>query len=205
MMTLTSSCSFVSCDFSILTDVTSVCRIVIVVVSFALMALTSLRSESGVFRCQALAMPVGKSRQRHYIIAFFPAQERRRKESFSSRLKGRGCMSTRFIPKEKLSKKARRELNAARRTLWVVSPISKKVESKKVYNRKKIRPAVSRRYRADIFILYSLSIYAFKNSPIFSASRMPLSYIICSFSWLLLSVDSPQISSGATMSSLPSF
>ena len=46
-------------------------------------------------------------------------------------------MSTRFIPKEKLSKKARRELNAARRTLWVVSPVSKKVESKKVYNRKK--------------------------------------------------------------------
>ena len=46
-------------------------------------------------------------------------------------------MSTRFIPKEKLSKKARRELIAARRTLWVVSPISKKVESKKVYNRKK--------------------------------------------------------------------
>ena len=40
-------------------------------------------------------------------------------------------MSTRFIPKEKLSKKARRELNAARRTLWVVSPVSKKVESKK--------------------------------------------------------------------------
>ena len=78
-----------------------------------------------------------QNRQRHYIIAFFPAQERRRKEVFSSRLKGRDCMSTRFIPKEKLSKKARRELNAARRTLWVVSPVSKKVESKKVYNRKK--------------------------------------------------------------------
>ena len=46
-------------------------------------------------------------------------------------------MSTRFIPKEKLSKKARRELDAARRTLWAVSPVSKKVESKKVYNRKK--------------------------------------------------------------------
>ena len=46
-------------------------------------------------------------------------------------------MSTRFIPKEKLSKKARRELNAARRTLWAVPPVSKKVESKKVYNRKK--------------------------------------------------------------------
>ena len=40
---------------------------------------------------------------------------------------------------------------------------------------------------------------------IFSASFMPLSYIFCNFSWLLLSVDSPQISSGATMSSLPIF
>jgi len=46
-------------------------------------------------------------------------------------------MFTRFIPKEKLSKKAQRELNAARRTLWAVPPVSKKVESKKVYNRKK--------------------------------------------------------------------
>lgn len=96
-----------------------------------------------------------QSRQRHYIIAFFPAQERRRKEVFSSRLKGRGCMSTRFIPKEKLSKKARRELNAARRTLWVVSPISKKVESKKVYNRKKS----ARLYRDDTGRIFSFPIH----------------------------------------------
>ncbi len=169
-MMSTSSCSFVSCDFSILTDVTSVCRIVIVVVSFALMALTSLRSESGVFRCQALAMPVGKNRQRHYIIAFFPAQERRRKEVFSSRLKGRGCMSTRFIPKEKLSKKARRELNAARRTLWVVSPIPKKVESKKVYNRKKS----ARLYREDTGRIFSSSIrFQFTLSKILRFSPRP--------------------------------
>ena len=48
--------------------------------------------------------------------------------------------------------------------------------------------------------------YAFPmNAAIFSASFMPLSYIFCNFSWLLLSVDSPQISSGATMSSLPIF
>ena len=39
----------------------------------------------------------------------------------------------------------RQELNVARRTLWVVSPISKKVESKKVYNRKKS----ARLYRDD--------------------------------------------------------
>lgn len=96
-----------------------------------------------------------QNRQRHYIIAFFPAQERRRKEVFSSRLKGRDCMSTRFIPKEKLSKKARRELNAARRTLWVVSPISKKVESKKVYNRKK----TARLYREDTGRIFSFSIH----------------------------------------------
>lgn len=96
-----------------------------------------------------------QNRQRHYIIAFFSAQERRRKEVFSSRLKGRDCMSTRFIPKEKLSKKARRELNAARRTLWVVSPISKKVESKKVYNRKKS----ARLYRDDTGRIFSSSIH----------------------------------------------
>ena len=56
--------------------------------------------------------------------------------------------------------------------------------------------------RADVSYF---SIYLFRKVPIFSASFMPLSYIICSFSWLLLSVDRPQISSGATMSSLPSF
>ena len=62
-------------------------------------------------------------------------------------------MSTRFIHKEKLSKKARRELNAARRTLWVVSPVSKKVESKKVYNRKKS----ARLYRDDIGRIFDLA------------------------------------------------
>ena len=62
-------------------------------------------------------------------------------------------MSTRFIHKEKLSKKARRELNAARRTLWVVSPVSKKVESKKVYNRKKS----ARLYRDDTGRIFDLA------------------------------------------------
>ena len=42
-----------------------------------------------------------------------------------------------FIPKEKLNKKAKRTLDAERRTLWDVSPVSKKIESKKRYNRKK--------------------------------------------------------------------
>lgn len=42
-----------------------------------------------------------------------------------------------FVPKEKLSKKARKELNRQRRTVWGFSPVTKTVESKKRYNRKK--------------------------------------------------------------------
>ena len=43
----------------------------------------------------------------------------------------------RFVEESKMSKRARRELNAARRKTWDVNPVSKKVESKKLYNRKK--------------------------------------------------------------------
>ncbi len=42
-----------------------------------------------------------------------------------------------FIPREKLSKKARKELERQRRTLWQYSPVTKTIESKKLYNRKK--------------------------------------------------------------------
>lgn len=42
-----------------------------------------------------------------------------------------------FISKEKLSKKARKELDRQRRVLWQYSPVTKTIESKKLYNRKK--------------------------------------------------------------------
>ena len=42
-----------------------------------------------------------------------------------------------FISREKLSKKARKELDNQKRTVWAFSPTTKKVESKKLYNRKK--------------------------------------------------------------------
>ena len=43
-----------------------------------------------------------------------------------------------FIPYEKLSKKKKRELDAARRGSWNgIDPVSRRVESKKVYNRKR--------------------------------------------------------------------
>lgn len=42
-----------------------------------------------------------------------------------------------FIPYEKLSKKKKRELDAGRRTVWAVSPVTRKPENPKAYNRKK--------------------------------------------------------------------
>ncbi len=42
-----------------------------------------------------------------------------------------------FVSRDKLSKKARKELDNQRRTLWQHSPVTKKIESKKLYSRKK--------------------------------------------------------------------
>lgn len=43
-----------------------------------------------------------------------------------------------FIPYEKLSKKKKKELDSAKRGFWNgVNPVTKRVESKKVYNRAK--------------------------------------------------------------------
>jgi len=44
---------------------------------------------------------------------------------------------TRFVEKKKLSKKAQRELNLMQRQTWDFSPVTRKVESKKLYTRKK--------------------------------------------------------------------
>ena len=43
-----------------------------------------------------------------------------------------------IISKAKLSKKARKKFNAEKRTTWTFSPVTRRVESKKIYNRKKI-------------------------------------------------------------------
>ena len=42
-----------------------------------------------------------------------------------------------FIPYEKLSKKQRRELNAQRREIWAISPVTRKPANPKAYNRQK--------------------------------------------------------------------
>jgi hypothetical protein len=42
-------------------------------------------------------------------------------------------------PRQKMGKRARRELDASQRRTWQVPPVTKLVPSKKVYNRKKRR------------------------------------------------------------------
>ena len=45
-----------------------------------------------------------------------------------------------FIPREKLGKKTRRALDAEKRATWGFSPVTRKVENKKRYDRKKQPP-----------------------------------------------------------------
>ena len=44
-----------------------------------------------------------------------------------------------FIPKEKLSKKKQRELNAQCRVTWSISPVTRKSADPKIYNRSKAK------------------------------------------------------------------
>ena len=43
----------------------------------------------------------------------------------------------RFIPREKLGRKARKQLDSEQRATWAFAPVTKKIESKKLYNRKR--------------------------------------------------------------------
>ena len=46
------------------------------------------------------------------------------------------CMA-KSISNQKLSKKAKKEVDSRQRTTWSFSPVTKKIESKELYNRKK--------------------------------------------------------------------
>ncbi|WMJ23870.1 hypothetical protein RBG61_04170 [Paludicola sp. MB14-C6] len=57
-----------------------------------------------------------------------------------------------FIPKEKLSKKVQKELNNQQRGSWgICNPVTKKIESKKRYNRKKVQKGDDFRFEPFIF------------------------------------------------------
>ena len=46
-----------------------------------------------------------------------------------------------FIPKEKMNKKAKKKKAAEQRGTWAFSPVTRKIDSKKLYNRKRISRA----------------------------------------------------------------
>ena len=58
----------------------------------------------------------------------------------------------RFIPKDKLGKKARKELNRQRRVTWDFSPVTKTVDSRKRYNRKRNARDRYDDYGAGVFL-----------------------------------------------------
>ena len=59
---------------------------------------------------------------------------------------------TRFIPREKLGKKARRKLDNQNRRFWLISPVTKTFESKKQYNRKRKSHDYLRDWNHGIFL-----------------------------------------------------
>ena len=58
-----------------------------------------------------------------------------------------------FISLEKLSKKARKELDNQKRAVWAFSPTTRKVESKKLYNRRKSAHAWKNDFGISAFCL----------------------------------------------------
>lgn len=56
-----------------------------------------------------------------------------------------------FVPKDKMSKKARKRLAAQKRVTWDFSPVTQRVESKKRYDRKKLSRAVKTDGTGDFY------------------------------------------------------
>ena len=57
---------------------------------------------------------------------------------------GEEAQMEKFIPYEKLSKKEQRKISAVRRNTWgAVSPVTRKPENSRAYNRRKARKCVS--------------------------------------------------------------
>ena len=67
-----------------------------------------------------------------------------------------------FIPYEKLSKKKKRELDAGKRTVWAISPVTRKPEIPKAYNRKKAQKRMDD--PASVLSVFSVSIARRENS-----------------------------------------
>ena len=66
-----------------------------------------------------------------------------------------------FIPYEKLSKKKKRELNAGKRTVWAISPVTRKSENPKAYNRKKAQKWTKDSSFCAFFHIHQLHFWLF--------------------------------------------
>jgi hypothetical protein len=66
-----------------------------------------------------------------------------------------------FIPKSKLSKKARKAMNLAQRKTWgCLNPITRRPENPKAYNRKKVRKGDDNYSPIEPF---SISLFLYEN------------------------------------------
>ena len=104
-----------------------------------------------------------KSAQR---IAFYLLEQPEEKVNlfiFSSKiwdmLRKKEVAMEKFVPYEKLSKKEKRRLDQARRGSWGdVNPVSRKVESKKAYNRKRTQDW-KREHPDSVSLSFSFTAY----------------------------------------------
>ena len=61
-----------------------------------------------------------------------------------------------FIPKEKMSKKAKKRIAAEQRGTWALPPVTRKIDSKKLYNRKRISRARNDDSTRDSFLFLGI-------------------------------------------------
>ena len=99
----------------------------------------------------------------------------------------------RFVPKNKLSKKAQKEMNRQRRAMWDFSHITKTVDSKKLYNRKRnARDQYDDNGASVILYLFNFPVIAYNN---FSNSfASPMTSLISKVDMLRNLCGSPQVS-----------
>ena len=76
-----------------------------------------------------------------------------------------------FIPYGKLSKKKRRELDALRRNVWTISPVTRKPESPKAYNRRKAQKWNDDSGFCAFCIIYSIFRYCIAGRRASTAAR----------------------------------
>ena len=84
----------------------------------------------------------------------------------------------RFVPKDKLSKKAQKELNRQRRTMWDFSPVTKTVDSKKLYNRKRNTRDRYDDYGASVFHWVYADTLTGRRTSAFSMSKQRPGFLL---------------------------